>query len=157
MGHVEEVGLILQFLQCREHLPPPPLQACRANDNSSNATIISVLAVRLSRSSSCCCQRFLLLLITLGTSPLANLGNLKDVWFYPILNFGLFWAVLLQMSVFYPTRNFRQFWADPTCSAVRSTFLAEEEAQNVEISPHPKFLSFLGSLPGHPFDLPKCH
>ena len=48
------------------------------------------------------------------------------------------------MSVFYPTRNFRQFWADPTLSAVRSTCLAEEEAQNVEILPHLKFWPFLG-------------
>ena len=35
----------------------------------------------------------------------------KDVWFYPVLNFGLFWAALLKMSVFQPTRNFGQFWA----------------------------------------------
>ena len=42
-------------------------------------------------------------------------------------------TALLEMSVFYPTRNFRQFWADPTFSAVRGTFLAEEEAQSVEI------------------------
>ena len=48
------------------------------------------------------------------------------------------------MSVFYPTRNFRQFWADPTFSAVRSIFLAEEEAKNVEILPHPKFWPFPG-------------
>ena len=93
-----------------------------------------------------------------------------------MLNFGLFWAALLKMSVFYPTRNFRQFWADRTFSAVRSTFLAEEEDQNVEILPHPKFWLFLGRplkdvrfypmlnfghfwapLPGHPIDLPKCH
>ena len=62
------------------------------------------------------------------------------------MNFGLFWAALLKMSVFYTTRNFRQFWADPTFSAVRSTFLAEEEAQHVEILPHPKFWPFLGRL-----------
>ena len=68
----------------------------------------------------------------------------EDVRFYPILNFGLFLAALLKMSVFYPTRNFRQFWADPLFSAVRSTLLAEEEAQNVEILPHPKFWPFLG-------------
>ena len=48
------------------------------------------------------------------------------------------------MSVFYATRNVLQFWADPTVSAVRSTFLAEEEAQHVEILPHPKFWPFLG-------------
>ena len=57
-----------------------------------------------------------------------HLAVFEDVRFHPILNFGLFWAALLQMSVFcHP--NFRQFWADPTFSAVRSTFLAEEEAQ----------------------------
>ena len=72
--------------------------------------------------------------------------NFKDVRFYPILNSGLFLAALLMMSVFYPTRNFRQFWTDPTFSAVRSTFLAEEEAQNVEILPNPKFWPFLGCL-----------
>ena len=33
-----------------------------------------------------------------------NWGNFKDVRFYSILNFGLFWAALLKMSVFYPTR-----------------------------------------------------
>ena len=53
-------------------------------------------------------------------------------------------AALLKMSVFYTTRNFRQFWADPTFTAVRSTFLAKEEAQNVEILPHQKFWPFLG-------------
>ena len=52
--------------------------------------------------------------------------------------------VILKMSVFYTTRNFRQFWADPTFSAVRSTFVAEEEAQSVEILPHRKFWPFLG-------------
>ena len=36
-------------------------------------------------------------------------GNFKDVRFYPILNFGLFWAALLKMSVFYPTRFFVNF------------------------------------------------
>ena len=41
--------------------------------------------------------------------------------------------------MFYPIRNFRQFWADPTFSDVRSTFLAEEEAQIVEFLLHPKF------------------
>ena len=69
---------------------------------------------------------------------------LKMSGFYPILNFGLFWAALLMMSVLYPTRNVRQFWADPTFSVVRSTFLAEEEAQNVEILLHPIFLPLLG-------------
>ena len=48
------------------------------------------------------------------------------------------------MSVFYSTRNFRQFWADPTFSGFRSTLLAEEDAQKVEILPHPKILPFLG-------------
>ena len=60
------------------------------------------------------------------------MGIFKDVRFYPILNFGLFWAPLFsrcfypimnfghfwaspffKMSGFYPTRNFCQFWADP--------------------------------------------
>ena len=38
---------------------------------------------------------------------------LKDVRFYPIFNFGHFWAALLKISGFYATRFFRQFWADP--------------------------------------------
>ena len=57
-------------------------------------------------------------------------GIFKDVRFYPILNFGLFWAPLFsrcfhpimnfghfwappffKMSGFYPTRNFGHFWA----------------------------------------------
>ena len=53
-------------------------------------------------------------------------GNFKDVCVLPHIEFWpFFWAALLKMYVFYPTRNFRQFWADPTFSAVRSTFLAE--------------------------------
>ena len=91
------------------------------------------------------------------------IGTFKDVRFYTILNFGLFWAPfifsmflphnefwpflappLFKISVFYPTRFFRQFLADPTFSAVRSTFLAEDEAQNLEILHHPKFWPFLG-------------
>ena len=58
-------------------------------------------------------------------------GIFKDVRFYPILNFGHFWAPLFfrcflphnefwpffgppffKMSGFYPTRNFGQFWPD---------------------------------------------
>ena len=89
-----------------------------------------------------------------------------------MLNFGHFWAALLQKSVFYPTRFVRSFWADPTFSAVRSTFLAEEEAQNLEFLLHPKFWPFWGRplkdvrfYPtrnfGHfwapSFDLPICH
>ena len=91
------------------------------------------------------------------------LGIFKDVRFYPILNFGLFWAPLFsrcfyplmnfghfwappffKVSVFYPTRFFRQFWADATFSAVRRTFLAEEKAHNLEFLPHPKFWPFFG-------------
>ena len=55
----------------------------------------------------------------------------KNVRFYPILNFGLS-PLPFKISVFFPTRFFRQFWADPTFSAIRSTFLAEEEAQNLD-------------------------
>ena len=47
-----------------------------------------------------------------------HVGNFKDVRFYPIFNFGHFWAALLKISGFYPTRFFRQFWADPIFSAV---------------------------------------
>ena len=80
---------------------------------------------------------------------------LKMSVFYPTLNFGLFWAALSKMSVFHPTRNYRQFWADPTFSAVRSTLLAEEEAQNVEFFPTRNFGHF---PPWSPFfDVPKCH
>ena len=59
----------------------------------------------------------------------ADEGNFKDVRFYPIFNFGHFWAALLKTSGFYPTRFFRQFWADPIFSVVTSTFLVEVEAQ----------------------------
>ena len=61
------------------------------------------------------------------------------------MNFGHFWAPpFFKMSGFYPTRNFGQFWPISTFSAVRGTFLAEEEAQNLEFLPHPKFWPFLG-------------
>ena len=75
---------------------------------------------------------------------ICHLGNFKDVRFYPIFNFGHFWAALLKISGFYPTRFFRQFWADPIFSAVRSSFLAEEEALNLDFLPHSKFWPFLG-------------
>ena len=39
---------------------------------------------------------------------------------------------------------FVNFGPTPTFPAVRSTFLAEEEAQNVDILPHPKCWPFLG-------------
>ena len=70
-------------------------------------------------------------------------GNFKDVRLYPIFNFGHFLAALLKISGFYPTRKFRQFWADPTFSAVRSIFLAEEEAQILEFYPTRNFCHFL--------------
>ena len=75
-----------------------------------------------------------------------------------------------------PHPKFSSILGRPTFSAVRSTFLAEEEAQNVEILPHPKFWPFLGrplkDVRFYPilnfghfgaaslvtlFDLPKCH
>ena len=91
------------------------------------------------------------------------MGIFKDVRFHPILNFGLFWAPLFSRC-FYPIMNFGHFWAPPslrcpgftppeifanfgpipTFSAVRSTFLAEEKAHNLEFLPHPKFWPFLG-------------
>ena len=37
-------------------------------------------------------------------------GSFKDVRFYPILNFGLFWASLFSMF-FTPIMNFGHFWA----------------------------------------------
>ena len=55
---------------------------------------------------------------------------------------GNFEDVQLKISGFYPTRFFRQFWADPIFSAVRSTFLAEEEAQNLEFYPTRNFGHF---------------
>ena len=48
---------------------------------------------------------------TQNTRHTTQHGNFKDVRFYPILNFGLFWAALLKISVFY------QFWANHTFSA----------------------------------------
>ena len=41
---------------------------------------------------------------------IAQLGIFKDVRFYPILNFGLFWAPLFSRC-FYPIMNFGHFWA----------------------------------------------
>ena len=61
------------------------------------------------------------------------------------MNFGHFWALpFFKMSGFHPTRNFANFGPIPTFSAVRSTFLAEEKAHNLEFLPHPKFWPFLG-------------
>ena len=40
------------------------------------------------------------------------LGIFKDVRFYPILNFGHFWAPLFSRC-FYPIVNFGHFWAPP--------------------------------------------
>ena len=39
-------------------------------------------------------------------------GIFKDVRFYPILNFGLFWAPLFSRC-FYPIMNFGHFWTPP--------------------------------------------
>ena len=96
------------------------------------------------------------LLPRLSTKAVRTLGNFKDVQFYS-------------------TRNVRQFWADPTFSDVRSTFLAEEEPKMLKFYStqnfvhfwaailkmsgftHVEFWPFWGSLPGHPFDIPKCH
>ena len=66
--------------------------------------------------------------------PQVNLGNSK-------------------MSGFWPHPIFSTILGRPHFSAVGSTFLAEEEAQNLDFSPHPKFWPFLGPLLGHPFDL----
>ena len=49
-----------------------------------------------------------------------------------------------------PHPKFSSILADPIFSAVRSTFLAEEEAHNVEKIPHPKFWPFLGRPPWSP-------
>ena len=95
--------------------------------------------------------------------PILNFGlfwaPLFSRCFYPILNFGHFWASLFSRC-FYPI-NFgplpssrcpgftppvilANFGPISTFSTVRSTFLAEEEAQNLEFLPHPKFWPFLG-------------
>ena len=59
-----------------------------------------------------------------------QVGIFKDVRFYPILNFGLFWAPLFSRC-FYPIMNFGHFWALPLL-------------QDVRVSPHPIFSSILG-------------
>ena len=46
-------------------------------------------------------------------SSMDMIGNFKDVRFYPIFNFGHFWAA--QKYGFYPTRFFRQFWDFFSC------------------------------------------
>ena len=63
-----------------------------------------------------------------------------------MLNFGLFWAALLKMSVFYPTRNFRQFWADPTFSAVRSIFWPKRRPKMLQFHPTQNFGDFWAAL-----------
>ena len=88
-----------------------------------------------------------------GVASVYFFCNFKDVRFYPRFNFGHFWAALSKISGFHPTRFSRQFWADPIFSAVESTFLAEEEAQNLDFLPHPKFWPFLGPLLGLRLDL----
>ena len=46
--------------------------------------------------------------VPLEASTFNLFGNFFfNVWFYPMLNFGLFGATLLKMSVCYTTRNFR--------------------------------------------------
>ena len=45
---------------------------------------------------------------------------------------------------FTPPEILVNFGPISTFSAVRGTFLAEEEAQNLEFLPHPKFWPFLG-------------
>ena len=101
---------------------------------------------------------------------LSGLGNFKRC---PVLTHIEFWLFLgrpLKDVRVFPHPKFSTIWADPTFSVVRITFLAEEEAQNVDILPHPKFWPFLAalfkmssfypilnfchfwaSLPGHPF------
>ena len=81
---------------------------------------------------------------TVTTSRWSELGNFKDVRFYPILNFGLFLGRLLEDVPFLPHPKFSSILADPIFSAVRSTFLAEEEAQRVEIFSPPRILAFFG-------------
>ena len=49
-----------------------------------------------------------------------------------------------KMSGFYPPEILANVGPISTFSAVRSTFLAEEEAQNLEFLPLPKFWPFLG-------------
>ena len=64
-----------------------------------------------------------------------KLGIFKDVRFYPILNFGLFWAPLFSRC-FYPLVNFAIF--GPPLSLL----------QDVRVLPHPKFFwPILGRSP----------
>ena len=80
----------------------------------------------------------------LSLNPSSLPGIFKDVRFYHILNFGLFWATLFSRC-FYPIMNFGHFWADPHfLSCEKHFFLAEEEAHNLEFLPHPKFWPFFG-------------
>ena len=69
-------------------------------------------------------------------------------YFFHFFHFSPFFHFFPFFSPFFPM-IFVNFGPTPTFPAVRSTFLAEEEAQNVEILPHPKFWSLLGPLPGH--------
>ena len=66
--------------------------------------------------------------------------------FLPVMNFGHFGppALLQDVRVLPPPEILANFGPISTLSAVRSTFLAEEEAQNLEFLPHPKFWPFLG-------------
>ena len=76
--------------------------------------------------------------------------------FTPILNFGHFWAALLKMSSFTHSEIFVNFGPTPLVQLSEALFLAEEEAQNVEIFNPLKILAIFGHPP-HPFDHPKCH
>ena len=65
--------------------------------------------------------------------------------FLPHIEFWPLWAALLKMSVILPHPKFSSILGRPWFfSAVRSTFLAEEEAQSVEILPPPNILAFFG-------------
>ena len=93
-----------------------------------------------------------------GTWPLLAVWDpacLKMSGFTPILNFGHFWAALIDVFTpcFTPPDFLVNFGTTPLVQLL-DTFLAEEEAQNLEFLPHPKVLPFLGPLLGHPFDLP---
>ena len=92
-----------------------------------------------------------------------NSGIFKDVRFYPILNFGHFWAPLFsrcfypimnfghfwalpffKMSGFYPTRNFGQFWADLHFFSCQRHFFGRRGSPKSWIFAPPEILAIFG-------------
>ena len=87
----------------------------------------------------------------------SSCGYFKDVRFCPIFHFWPFLGRPLKDIRVSPHPIFSSILGRPNFFSCLKHFLAEEEAQNLEFSPHPKFWPFLGPLLGHPFDFPNLN